>query len=312
MNRRQLLKTGLAAVPIAAAAHPATAEAPPEKGLLDRLCLFTDHLDDSGYSYEEVARMIRQLGIAGPDLTLRPGGLVAPERVSADLPRAMEAFRKEGLTIPMVSTGITSANPAAAETLSVAGKLGIRFYKLGYYDYEDPAHWKERLEAVRGELRPLLRLGRTAGLQAGVHNHAGATIGGAMWDAAELLEPLDPAWVGAYFDPSHAHIEGGNHGWKLGFHRLAPRLKMAALKDFVWEKTGGQWRTRWVPLGEGMVRWREFFELLARTPFPGPVSLHIEYDPGGTTKSDRFERSFLAAERDLKFVRQQLKEAGVG
>jgi sugar phosphate isomerase/epimerase len=307
MNRRQLLTTALAAVPAAAGA-----QAPPGRGLLDRLCLFTDHLDDSGYSYEEVARMMRQLGIAGPDLTLRPGGLVLPERVTTDLPRAMAAFRKEGLTIPMLSTGITAAGPAASEILSRAGKLGIRFYKLGYSDYGDTARWKERLEAVRAELKPLLRLGQAAGLQAGLHNHSGPTVGGAMWDAAEVLEPLDAAWVGAYYDPSHGHIEGGNHGWKLGFHRLAPRLKMVALKDFVWEKTGGQWRSRWVPLGEGMVRWPEFFRLLARTPFPGPVSLHIEYDPGGANKADRFERSFLAAERDLKFVRQQLKEAGAG
>lgn len=305
MNRRQLL-AGLAAVP--AAVHAAEA---PAKPLQDRLCLFTDHLDDSGYSYEEVARMMRQLGIAGPDLTLRPGGLVLPERVTTDLPRAMAAFQKEGLTIPMVSTGLNAATPQASEVLTTAGKLGIRFYKLGYYDYEDAARWKERLEAVRSQLGPLLRLGRTAGLQAGLHNHAGATVGGAMWDGAELLAPLDPAWVGAYFDPSHAHIEGGNHGWKLGFHRLAPRLKMVALKDFVWERSGGQWRTRWVPLGEGMVRWREFFQLLARAPFPGPLSLHIEYDPGGSTRAERFERSFLAAERDLGFVRRHLKEAGL-
>jgi sugar phosphate isomerase/epimerase len=309
MNRRQLLNTALAAAAGCTAAAPAAAQ-PPGR-LLDRLCLFTDHLDDFGYGYDEVARMIRQLGIAGPDLTLRPGGLVLPERVSTDLPRAMEAFRKEGLTVPMISTGITSAGPVASEILSTAGKLGIRFYKLGYSDYGDTARWKERLEAVRNEFKPLLLLGSKAGLQAGLHNHSGATVGGAMWDAAEVLEPLDSAWVGAYYDPSHGHIEGGNHGWKLGFHRLVPRLKMVALKDFVWEKTGGQWRTRWVPLGEGMVRWPEFFQLLARTSFPGPLSLHIEYDPGGANKADRFERSFLAAERDLKFVRQQLKDAGV-
>ena len=306
MNRRRLLTTALAALP--AAGH-AGAAAPPEKPLLDRICLFTDHLDDSGYTFEEVARMIRQLGIAGPDLTVRPGGLVPPERVSRDLPAAVDAFRKEGLSVPMISTGLRSAGPEAAETLPLAGKLNIGFYKLGYSDYGDPARWRERIEEVRGELKPLLRLGRTAGVQAGLHNHSGPNVGGAMWDAAELLEPLDPTAIGAYFDPSHATIEGGNHGWKLGFHRLAPRLKMVALKDFVWEKSGGQWRTRWVPLGEGMVRWPEFLRLLVRTPFPGPVSLHIEYDPGGANRADRFERSFVAAQRDLYFLRAQLKAA---
>jgi L-ribulose-5-phosphate 3-epimerase len=306
MTRRQLVKTALAAPALAGAG--AAAAVP--KRLHERICLFTDHLDDFGYTYSEIARMIRQLGIAGPDLTLRPGGLVLPERVTADLPRAMAAFRDEGLTIPMVSTSITAATPSASEILSTAGKLGIPFYKLGYSDYGDTARWKERQAEVRADLKGLVRLGRTAGLQAGLHNHSGPTVGGVMWDTADVLEPLDAAWVGAYFDPSHAHIEGGKHGWRLGFHRLAPRLKMVALKDFVWEKSGGEWQTRWVPIGEGMVRWREFFQLLVRTPFPGPLSLHIEYDPGGNSKADRFERSFLAAERDLNFVRRHLKEAG--
>jgi sugar phosphate isomerase/epimerase len=310
MNRRTLLKAAVAAPALLPGAS-ALAAPPAATNLGERLCLFTDHLDDSGYTFDEVARMMKQLGIAGPDLTVRPGGLVAPEKVTEDLPRAVKACRDQGLTVPMISTNLRSATDNAAETLRLAGKLGIRYYKLGYYEYEDASKWPERLEAVRRELSPLLKLGEQAGMTAGIHNHAGATVGGAMWDSWELLEPLDSKWVGVYFDPSHATVEGGNHGWKLGFHRVSSRLKMIALKDVIWEKTGGQWRTRWVPLGEGMVRWPEFFQLLARVPFPGPISLHIEYDPGGNNKADRFEKSFLAAERDLNFIRKQLKNAGL-
>jgi len=308
LNRRTLLKVAASAPVLCGNSALA---APPGPNLQQRLCLFTDHLDDSGYTFDEVARMIKQLGISGPDLTVRSGGLVAPEKVSEDLPRAVKACRDQGLTVPMISTNLRSATDNAAETLRLAGKLGIHYYKLGYYEYEDASRWPERLEAVRRELKPLLKLGEEAGMTAGIHNHSGATVGGAMWDSWELLQPLDPKWVGVYFDPSHATIEGGNHGWKLGFHRVSPRLKMVALKDFIWEKSGGQWRTRWVPLGEGMVRWPEFLQLLARVPFPGPVSLHIEYDPGGANKADRFEKSFLAADRDLTFIRGQLKAAGL-
>ena len=83
--------------------------------------------------------------------------------------------------------------------------------------------------------------------------------------------------------------------------------KMIAIKDFVWEKTDGIWQTRWVPLGQGMVRWPVFFRLLSRMEFQGPLSWHIEYDPGGSTKSDRFDKSLQAAERDLNFLKNQLK-----
>jgi sugar phosphate isomerase/epimerase len=84
---------------------------------------------------------------------------------------------------------------------------------------------------------------------------------------------------------------------------------MIAIKDFIWEKNRGQWKTRWVPLGEGMVRWSEFFKILRRVSFEGPISLHIEYDPGGSTKSARFENSLAAGIRDLRFLKQQLREA---
>jgi L-ribulose-5-phosphate 3-epimerase len=144
---------------------------------------------------------------------------------------------------------------------------------------------------------------------AGFHNYAGPTVGGALWDGWELLKPLDPEWAGAYFDPMHATIEGGNFGWQLGFRRLAPRIRMVAVKDYVWEKAASGWRTRMCPLGEGMVRWPEFFGLLARTAFDGPVSLHIEYDVGGKTKAARLDNALAAARKDLDYLRKHLTAA---
>jgi L-ribulose-5-phosphate 3-epimerase len=124
-----------------------------------------------------------------------------------------------------------------------------------------------------------------------------------------LLKPLDADWTGAYFDAMHATIEGGNLGWQLGLRRLAPRLKMVALKDFVWEKSAGGWRSRICPLGEGMVDWPKFFALLAKISFVGPLSLHIEYDLPGKTKAARLESALAATEKDLKFLRKQLDAA---
>jgi sugar phosphate isomerase/epimerase len=321
MNRRDFVRSAalasIASFAGAAAAAPAADPLAAKKSatnkntapLSDRICLFTDHLDDSSYSYRDVAAMLKQLGVTGPDLTVRPSGLVLPEKVADDLPKAVTAFRDAGLSVPMISTGVTSADDAAKLTLATAAQLGIRYYKLGYYSYSDPANWQAELATTRKKLERLIDLNRRLGMVAGFHNHAGPSIGGALWDSWELLDGLDPKSIGFYFDPAQATIEGGNHAWKLNFLRIAPRLAMVAIKDFVWEKNDGQWRTRWVPLGEGMVRWNEFLPLLVRTPFNGPISLHIEYDPGGNTKPDRFEKRLAAAERDLKFLRAQLQEA---
>lgn len=306
IDRRQAVLTGLAAL----AAVPRAAAADALRPIHERICVFTDHLDDHGYTYAEVAAHLKRLGVAGPDLTVRPGGLVAPDRVADELPKAAAAFRDAGLSIPMVSTALTSAGDAAARaTLAACGKAGVRHFKTGYYKYDDPDQWEERIAAARTDLATLVGLGKAAGVCAGVHNHAGPTVGGAMWDAWELLRPLDAKWVGAYFDPMHATIEGGNFGWQLGFRRLAPRLKMVAVKDFVWEKSGGGWKAKMCPLGEGMVRWPEFFRLLAKASFGGPLSLHIEYDVGGKTKAGRLANSLAAAEKDLQFLRKQLASA---
>jgi L-ribulose-5-phosphate 3-epimerase len=314
MHRRTLLKAGAAAAclatdPMATMAEEGRAFLVP---LSDRICLFTDHLDDHGFSYAEVAKQFAQLKIAGPDLTVRGGGLVLPERVAEDLPKAAAAMKDQGLSIPMISTNLTSAkDPTAKPILDTMGKLGIRYYKLGYYHYHNLAKWESDLETERKQLAGLLEFGRGAGLHAGLHNHSGAAIGGAVWDALEFLKPLDPVAAGIYFDPGHATIEGPKHAWKLNLERVSSRVTMVALKDFVWEKTSRGWQTRWCPLGEGMVNWDDVFPRLAKIPFPGPISIHIEYDPGGSTRVQRLDNSLTAAERDVAFVRKHLANVGM-
>jgi sugar phosphate isomerase/epimerase len=286
----------------AAAAAPLSAAT---TGLSSRICLFTDHL--AGFSYEEVARMLKELGVTGPDLTVRRGGLVAPERVASELLKAHAAFSEQGLSIPMITTGITSASdPNAIAVLETAAKLKIRHYKLGYTSWGDLDRWRETIGATRAKLQELAKINRRLGLHAGMHNHSGDSVGCCVWDNMEILQGVDEGAFGFYFDPAQATIEGGKLGWNLAFRRIMPRLVMIAIKDFVWEKSDKGWRTRWVPLGQGMVNWDGAIPLIKTATFPGPVSLHIEYDPGGQSKSERYDRALEAAARDLRFLRARL------
>lgn len=294
MRRRDFL--------ILSAAAPAIAAAP---NLSSRICLFTDHL--AGFSYGEVARMLKDLGVSGPDLTVRRGGLVAPDRVTAELPKAHAAFAEQGLSIPMITTGITSASdPNALSVLETAAKLNIRHYKLGYTSYGDLSNWRETIAQTRSKLQELAKINRRLNLHGGMHNHAGDSVGCCVWDNIEILNGVDEAAFGFYFDPAQATIEGGKMGWNLSFRRVMPRLVMVALKDFIWEKSDKGWRTHWVPLGEGMVNWDAAIPLLKSATFSGPISMHIEYDPGGKTKTERYDRALESAARDLRFLRGKL------
>ena len=132
-----------------------------------------------------------------------------PERVADDLPREHELLRSAGVAVPMITTGIVDADKDNAEAIiTTAGRLGIRYAKLGYYPYGDLHHIQETLADVKARLRDVAALCRDHGVQAGFHNHAGSTVGAALWDVWELIRDLPADVVGSYFDLRHATVEG--------------------------------------------------------------------------------------------------------
>jgi len=277
-----------------------------EPGFRGPLCFFSKHLprmDAPG-----LGRALKKLGFGGVDLTVRPGGHVDPKRVAQDLPVFVAAIRQEGLTVPMLTTELVStSDPAARPTLETAAALQIPYFKPGYYLYTFADVRKER-DAAGARLRGLADMTARTGMRLGFHNHAGY-IGGGIWDIAAVIDTLDSKSVGYYFDVRHAVVEGGDGGWRSAFNLVAPRLFMIALKDFFWEKTATGWRQQNCPLGDGMVNWKAFFSMLAKTGFHGPASLHLEYEIPGATPEAREENTLAAAARDLAFVKARLSEA---
>jgi sugar phosphate isomerase/epimerase len=258
------------------------------------LCIFSKHMPK--LSYDELGRVSREIGFGGVDLTVRPKGHVLPERVAQDLPRAVEAIRAHGLEVPMITTDLKSAaDPAARPTLSTAGRLKIPFWKAGYWRYKTGEDPEKQIAELKPVVNALAAIGSEYGVAAGLHNHSGDNIGSAVWDYRELLHALDPRWMGYYFDPAHATIEGGLYGHTLATELALKNLKMVALKDFYWMKKSGRWTVNWCPLGEGMVDWSKFFRALAQARFTGPISLHLEY-PGGEER-DAIARDFEAAKK---------------
>ena len=281
----------------------------PGFGFRGTLCLFSKHLP--GLDARPLGRAVKALGFAGVDLTVRPGGHVAPERAASDLPPFLEALRAEGLDVPMITTGLLSASdPTAKPILETAGRHNVRFFKPGYYQYAF-VDVRQELERVGADLRGLAEVSARCGVQLGFHNHAGY-VGGPVWDIARIMDGLDPRWVGYYFDVRHAVVEGGDGGWRAALNLVSPRLKMVAIKDFFWEKTTKGWQQRNCPLGGGMVDWKDFFGMLTKAGFHGPVSLHLEYEIPGATARVKQDNTLAAAARDLAFLKAGLAEAYAG
>jgi sugar phosphate isomerase/epimerase len=81
---------------------------------------------------------------------------------------------------------------------------------------------------------------------------------------------------------------------------IAPRVKMMAVKDFVWKKD----KPQWVPLGEGIVKLSPILKIMKETGFAGPISIHIEYDvPSNEAMLDEFRKT-------AEVLRRKMSEAG--
>jgi sugar phosphate isomerase/epimerase len=307
MTYRRDFLVGLGSAVLAAHRRARAAVTPAASGppVRHTLCLFSKHLPSMDWS--RLAGAARDIGFGGVDLTVRPKGHVLPERVADDLPRAVDAIRAGGLAVPMITTGLVSAaDPAARATFEAAARLGITLVKSGYYSYAYSDVRAELAETVRA-FGALAALAAECGVTLGFHNHTG-NVGASGWDAAAIVDPTPVAAAGYYFDAAHAVVEGGVGGWRAFTALAKDRLRMVAVKDFVWAKTDRGWRPRWVPLGEGVVDWRRHVADLAAAGFRGPISMHLEYlDETGPV--DAVERRTLdAAARDLAFLRARLEE----
>jgi sugar phosphate isomerase/epimerase len=187
------------------------------------------------------------------------------------------------MEVPMISTALVSAaDPTAEPIFETASKLKISYVKPGYYYYKFVNVVDERNQAGR-KFRGLVELAEKYQIQIGYHNHTDY-IGAGLWDMAPVIEPLDPRWSGFYFDFGHAAVDLGENGWKVATNLVVPRLKMVGAKDFIWKPRGSHsWHAETCPMGQGIVPWREFLQILAQSNFHGPVSLQQEFIIPGVT-----------------------------
>ena len=272
--------------------------------------IFSKHLQ--WLDYAPMAETAAEVGFDGIDLTVRPGGHVAPERVEEDLPKAVETAKRAGVSVVMMTTAITDPDdPKTKAILKTAGRLGIRFYRMGYYRYDKTRSIPETLKDAAPRLGELVAMNEHYGVAGSYQNHAGnGYVGAALWDLYTLFKDLDPKWIGSQYDIRHATVEGGM-SWPTTFRLLAPYVNTLVAKDFRWVKAENRWRVENCPLGEGAVDWTQYRKLLQAHRISVPMSLHLEYPLGGAEHGKRTltvdrKRVVEAMKRDLQTLRAWL------
>ncbi|MFC1634740.1 sugar phosphate isomerase/epimerase family protein, partial [Planctomycetota bacterium] len=219
VSRRRFLGSAvagasLASLAVATKANSSTFES--EGGKSIKICIFSKHLQ--WLDYRNMARTAREIGFDGIDLTVRPGGHVLPERVREDLPRAVQAIKSAGLEVPMITN---PTDPLTENILATASQAGIRYYRMGYYRYDDSKTIHQTLNEARPKLRDLVDMNKQYKIVGTYQNHAGPKyVGAPLWDLDVLFRDLDTRWIGCQFDIRHATVEGGTF-WPTHFRLMS-------------------------------------------------------------------------------------------
>jgi sugar phosphate isomerase/epimerase len=300
------------AVPLAAAA---AATLPGGK---TPVCAFSKHFQ--WLSIGDAAQLAASIGYDGLDITLRAGGHVLPERVTEDLPKAVEAVKKAGIVVPMTTAGIVDIqSPHTEDMVKTMAKLGIRRYRWGGFRYDARRRIVDQIAEYRAKAKDLAALNKEHGVCAMYHTHSGVgQFGASFWDIWEVLRGLDNDAVSVNLDIGHATVEGGLGGWINATRLVLPMTRGIALKDLYWAKDAkGSWKPRWCGLGQGMVDFKQFLGMVKEGGFAGPLQLHMEYPElggvhSGKPKLDIPREEFVRlCKRDLDVLRGFLRGAGL-
>ncbi len=237
--------------------------------------LFSKPLDT--YDFGFMCECIVKSGIGGIDLVVRPGGRVEPAVVEKELPERIAEAKKYNLVTDMMVSGIiTASDPFTERVLKTASASGIKYYRLGWFDYDPKKDVWESLQKSRIVIKEIAELNKKYKIHGGYQNHAGPRVGGPVWDLHELLKDIPAEYLGSQYDVRHAMVEGANT-WILGMKLIAPHIRSLAIKDFTWKTVNGKVQAVTVPMGEGIINWDTFFKTVKELNIQGPLTLHIEY-----------------------------------
>ncbi|HEY6168689.1 MAG TPA: TIM barrel protein [Verrucomicrobiae bacterium] len=228
-------------------------------------------------NFDQTADLVADIGWDGIECPVRAKAThIQPERVEEDLPKMVEALKKRGKEVAIVTSDITKLAPEAEKVLRTMAKLGIKKYRLGFEKYPKDEHPSKKVAEVGAALKDLAAFNKEHGLQGGWQNHSGIDyVGASLWDLWIMMKDLDPKNIGVCFDIGHATLEGGL-SWPNQARLMEPFYVAVYFKDFYWEKTEKGWQPRWCNFGEGSVQ-KSFVTNLRKSAYNGPLSQHHEY-----------------------------------
>ena len=253
---------------------------------------------------DELAAVFQEAGVDGIDLTVRKGGHVEPENVERDLPKAVNAAQKHGLTLPSIVTDIADVDdPLTLRVIKTASENGVKYYRMAYYKYDYQKSMPDNLETFRTRMEKLGELNAKYNISGGYQNHNGTNFGGNTWEIWEVIKNMDKKWIGCFYDIYHGVVEG-LQSWPNAMRAIAPFITQRYVKDFYLNATEKNARVIVCELGKGMVNFNQYFKLCKELNLNQPICLHVEYalfnadEEKALSHAEKYKKALMIMKRD--------------
>ena len=257
-------------------------------------------------TYDELADAIAQIGADGVEATVRPKGHIEPAVAKEELPKMVEALARRGKRIVIAATGVRRVDePYTESLLRLARSLGITHYRMGHYYLDLKKPLKPQVADYAAQAKELAALNKEIGIQGLYQNHSGPRFLGALaWDAAYMLDGIDPDGLGLALDLRHLRTDTGL-SWKTAVCVLKPHIRSIYVKDAIW--TGPRCdQLKNAPLDTGFVT-DEIFEFVRKGLKPMPLSIHMEYLGYRVFEKHEIPQAIEAHQNDIKALRRWLQ-----
>lgn len=262
-----------------------------------------------GLNYQELAEAVALTGADGIEATIRKGGHIEPEAAVDEVPKMSAALEARGKRIIIAATSIARADdPDAILVLKALKAAGITHYRMSHYQLQFDRPLLPQVHSFTAQARELAALNAEVGIQGLYQNHSGSSskqgyLGALGWDAALMLEGIDPKALGLALDTRHLCKDTGS-SWHTALAVCKPHIRSIYLKDGTWTgPRGDQYRD--VPLDTGFVNKAVFDEIRSGLETM-PLCIHMEWLGYRVFKKPEIPSAIEAYRKDIAALKNWL------
>jgi sugar phosphate isomerase/epimerase len=232
---------------------------------------------------EELAELIRTVGLDTTNLAIREGYWVSGRDLAAEVPAFVKAMAAAGLSIHFATAGFSPEQVIADDTpLRILADNGVGEYRMSYFRVGGDGP-RASLDAARRQMEQVAEVCARCGVRAVYQVHHGTLVPTAT-GAYYLVRGLPAEHVGVMLDPGNQAFEGFEK-WDRSARLLGGQLAAIGVKDVAVTRDpdkagepGKGWKRDWTTVDRGVTNWHELVAALKGIDFKGTFVWMPFYD----------------------------------